>query len=198
VNVTVTGTTLPPVPPMSGAYHQAQVNAIWNGTSNWLYGPHVCTSCNVNFNNSWSFSGNDTCFLDLIGCSLETMPQVYCSFVGVFWVGTTAATYLEKAGTYDQANGAGTPDGTFAGEPVYQYNVVHYCTNGTPDYNPSTLLVNEPNAATDRYFFANATLFRFSKTSTWSVLWPTGGATTSGGSQKASPPTPCTHTGPQK
>jgi hypothetical protein len=62
VNATVTGTTLPPVPPMSGAYHQAQVNAIWNGSNNWLYGPQVCTSCNVNFNQTWEFPGDDLCW----------------------------------------------------------------------------------------------------------------------------------------
>lgn len=85
VNATVTGTTLPPVPPMNGAYHQAQVNAIWNGTNNWLYGQHVCTSCNVNFNQTWEFSDNDLCWLDG-DCTLEMAPQVFCSFFGnAFW-----------------------------------------------------------------------------------------------------------------
>jgi len=84
VHATVTGTTLPPVPPMSGAYHQAQVNAIWNGHNNWLYGLQVCTSCNVNLNQSWWFPGNDLCW-GLGDCTLEMAPQVYCSFAGIFW-----------------------------------------------------------------------------------------------------------------
>jgi hypothetical protein len=160
--------------------------------------------------NSLTTSGHCvTCsFNDTVTTSLNMMPgdgpvsgdstsSLVCSIAGTFYSSAPRPGYFEGAGTYDQATGAGTPDGTFGGDPVYQYNVVHYCTNGTPDYNPSTLDVNEPNAATDRYFFASAILFRISTTSTWSVLWPTGGATTNGGSQKASPPTPCTHTGPQ-
>jgi len=126
-----------------------------------------------------------------------TDGNVICIVAGNIFAGGLLHPQLEGAGTYDQATGAGTPNGTFMGDPVYTYNVVHYCTNGTPDYNPSTLDVNEPNAATDRYFFATAVLFRFFQTSTWSVLWPTGGATVYGGSQPSEPPTPCTHTGPQ-
>ncbi|HEY6386182.1 MAG TPA: hypothetical protein VIX91_10910 [Candidatus Acidoferrum sp.] len=85
VNATVTGTTLPPVPPMSGAYHQAQVDAIWNGSHNWLYGQHVCTTCNVNLNESWDFPGDDQCWA-LGDCTLEMDSQVYCSFFGdAFW-----------------------------------------------------------------------------------------------------------------
>jgi hypothetical protein len=151
---------------------------------------------------SCSFNATVTASLNMMPgdgpISGNSTSSLVCSVAGIFYTSVAKAKYFESAGTYDQTTGAGTPDGTFGGEPVYQYNVVHYCTNGTPDYNPSSLLDNNSHAATDRYFFADAVLFRLSTTSTWSVLWPTGGATVYGGSQKASPPTPCTHTGPQK
>src|SRR6516164_1369382 len=62
VNTSISGTTLPPVPPMSGAYHMAQANAIWNQNGNLQHGPSVCTSCNVNANLSWDFPLNDLCW----------------------------------------------------------------------------------------------------------------------------------------
>lgn len=149
-----------------------------------------------------------TCsFNDTVTTSLNMMPgdppvsgtstsSLVCSIAGVFFSSSNPG-YVEYAKTYDHATGPGTPDGEFDDNPVYIYNVTNYCTNGTPDYNPSKLSVNEPNAATDTYFFATATLFRFSTTSLWKVLWPTGGATDYGSSEKAPFPA-CTHTGPQK
>lgn len=173
-------------------HHEVLSTSIGSASNSLTTSPH-CVSCSFN---------------DTVTTSLNMMPtdgpdsgnstsSLVCSIAGIFYSVGPIAKYFEGAGTYDEATGPGTSDGTSGGEPVYQYNVVNYCTNGTPDYNPSSLLVNEPNAATDRYFFATAILFRLSTTSTWSVLWPTGGATEYGGPQKASPPTPCTHTGPQ-
>lgn len=169
--------------------HTPQINSGWG----WYQGDSVCAECYVSA--QATFESQTLNFGQVVQLSYDT--SIYCSAAGTLALVSTAK-YLESTGTYDQATGAGTPNGTFLGEPVYDYNVVHDCSNGTPDYNPSKIEDNNAHAATDRYFFMTAVMFRFSQTSMWSLLWPTGGATTNGGPTKASPPTPCTHTGPQK
>src|ERR1700676_1132432 len=49
VKETISGTTLPPVPNMPGAYHKAIVQVNVNGYHSEQSGPQVCTSCNVNY-----------------------------------------------------------------------------------------------------------------------------------------------------
>jgi hypothetical protein len=151
VNATVTGTTLPPVPPMSGAYHQARVSATWKGSSNWLYGPQVCTSCNVNLNQSWDFPGNDLCWA-LGDCTLEMDAQVNCSFVGTFWVVTSGSSGVTLAhSNYDLTLNAGctAPNGD-----VMQFcDVKKDCQSGTESCaGPATDVVTKSTCGCGQHF----------------------------------------------
>ncbi len=173
-------------------HHEVLTTSIGTASNSLTTNPH-CVSCSFN---------------DTVTTSLNMMPgdgpvsgnstsSLVCSLAGSFYY-SSRSKYFEIAATWDHASGPGTYDGQSGGEPVYIYNLTHYCSNGTPDYNPSSLSVNEPNAATDTYFWTpNAILYRLTTTSTWSVLWPTGGATDYGYSQAPSSHT-CTHTGPQQ
>jgi hypothetical protein len=172
-------------------HHEVLSTSIGTASNSLTTSPH-CVSCsfNVTVTTSKNMMPQDP---QTIGVSSSSLV---CSIAGTFF-GSTMNKYFEGAGTYDKATGPGTYVDQFGFEPVYHYNVAHYCSNGTPDYNPSTLDVNEANAKTDTYFFATAILYRFSTASTWSVLWPTGGATDYGSSYPSTTPA-CTHTGPQK
>jgi hypothetical protein len=104
VSMSVTGTALPPLPNMPGAYHVAQAATIWNGgAAQWQHGQNVCTSCNVNFNGSWNFSGLDTCLTDFaMNCDLEEIANVKCSFYGTFWAAAALDGAIELAITTTQ------------------------------------------------------------------------------------------------
>lgn len=175
------------------ATHHEVLSTSIGSASNSLTTYGHCVSC--------SFNDTVTTSLDFMpgdpSVSGDSTGSLVCSVAGVFYRGPDWSKYFETAFTYDKATDAGTNEGTFLGEPVYRYNVVHNCSNGTPDYNPPYLDDNNEHAATDRYFLGDAVLFRLSQTSTWSVVWPTGYATTNGGPGPSSP-SPCTHSGPQQ
>lgn len=131
-----------------------------------------------------------------------TEAAIYCTALEGNIFSSTIRRYIEWATTWTVATGAGTylgQDTTIlpgVSYPEYEYPVQAYCSNGTPDYNPSSIIVIETNAATDKYFPAEALLWRISTSSTWSVFPLLNGGATSGSQDPPSPNT-CTHTGPQ-
>jgi hypothetical protein len=190
--VTVDGTTTGNT--QCGAMHRGQAYNMLGSTGGWSYGGFGPAASYIFFMNNQQIAVGQPGVVyedDYIG-------QIDCTIAGIFY-SAGGSVYFEGASTHDKATDGGTYEGTFAGEPVYRYNVVHFCDNGTPDYNPPYLDDNNAHAATDRYFLGLAVLFRLTKTSTWSVLWPTGYATVNGGPPpQPYPPNLCTHTGPQQ
>jgi hypothetical protein len=173
-------------------YHQASIkNTLGSVGGTYEYSPRTAPAGYISLSDAQDLPSVPS---DVYNDSI--VIYVGCSAIGQLYY-FSLSQYIESAGTYDKATGPGTYDGTFGGNPVYIYNVKNYCSNGTPDYNPSSLSVNEPNAKTDTYFYATAILYRYSTTSNWSVLWPTGGATDFGSSDP-NPSPACTHTGPQE
>ena len=174
-------------------HHEVLSTSIGSASYSLTTGNH-CVSCSFN---------------DSVETSLNMMPgngpvsgnstsSLVCSIRGSFF-STSKPKYFEHAETWDQAIGPGTYDGEADGEKIYLYNDIKaYCSNGTPDYNPSTLYVYSAHASTDTYFLSSATLYRLSTASTWSVLFSNGGYTNLSDSESPAPYNACTHTGPQK
>lgn len=157
-------------------------------------GDPVCANCYLTYQLTWDSGalspGQEVEF--------DYSTSVICSAAGTLPL-LNASKYFEFADTSDKATGAGTYNGTSLGDPAYKYNVVHNCSNGTPDFNPSVVEDINPHSATDRYFIVTGMLFRFSQTSTWRVLFPNDYVSTVNGGPGPLDPQPwCTHTGPQK
>jgi hypothetical protein len=130
VMITISGTTLPPVPNMPGYTHQAQANVGFNGNITWAYGPQVCTSCNVNWTNGWELDSSDPCFP--LSCTLESSEFVHCSGIGTFWSSGSITFLVEEAVTYSKVTGGAPPI----------FTLTNWCTTSTtppalgPDSSP--------------------------------------------------------------
>ena len=122
---------------------------------------------------------------------------VYCTAFRGNIYSSTSRKLLEYAETWTKASGTGSYIGTDNGIPEYYKPVTAYCTNGTPDYNPSNIYAYETNSPTDIYFPAHAWMWRLLSTSTWGVLLYVPAIY---GYADNNPPLfhSCTHTGPQQ
>lgn len=89
VSVQVTGSTVPPVPPMGGAYHYAKIYAAANGKEgSWQQGPMYCTSCNMNWTSSPFDLNTPVDCIPLLDeglpCDITLTEDVNCTVAGTF------------------------------------------------------------------------------------------------------------------
>jgi hypothetical protein len=171
ISESLSGTALPPLPNMPGAYHRGDLGIKMGGnyTALTVNGQNVCTTCNVNAQYTWDLPWDIStdCFQNYqfdLPCEVDTSPvNVFCSFIGIFW---TASSGGQDPGLiYEDAI---TMSKTSSFTPPDVYHLSNWCSSATTPPDATPLLTHQPFSSP---FWKSATVCERDKTAPRGTKW---------------------------